>query len=103
MSAVIEGTSILIADVAVAVAIVVECIRLFADDGVDAKVRIVDGGGTCGDVDGNADGFIGAAVAAVVSIIVIVVAVAALIVVMMQGWWGASDIGGNVAEVEGMP
>jgi hypothetical protein len=103
MSAVVEGASILIADVAIAVAIVVECIRLFADDGINAEVRIVDGGGTHGDVNGNADGFVGAAVAAVVGIVVIVVAVAALVVVAMWGWWGASDIGGNVAEVKRMP
>ena len=81
-------------------AAVVECVGLFADDGINTEVGIVDGGGARGDVDGNADGFVRAAV---VSVIVIVVAVAALVVVAMQGWWGASDIRGDVAEVEGMP
>ena len=98
----VEGAGI-VADVAVAVAVVVECVRLFADDGVDAEVRVVDGGGTCGDVDGDADGFVGAVVAAVVGVVVIVIAVAAPVVVVMRGWWGASDIGGDLAEVEGMP
>src|SRR5437879_5229136 len=43
-SAVVEGASILVADVAVAVAVVVKCVRLFTDDGVDTEVGIVDGG-----------------------------------------------------------
>jgi hypothetical protein len=100
MFAVVEGAGI--DAVAVAVAVVVKYVGLFADDGNDTKVRIVDRGGACGDVDGDADGVVGAAVA-VVGIVVIVVAVAALVVVTMWGWWGVSDIGGDVAEVEGMP
>ena len=67
--AVAVGAGILVANVAVAVAIavavVVECVGLFADDGVDAEVGIVDGGGARGDVDGDADGFVGAAVVVV--------------------------------------
>ena len=51
--------------VAVAVAIVVECVRPFADDGIDAEVGTADGGGARIDVDGDADGVVGAAVAVV--------------------------------------
>jgi hypothetical protein len=78
MSAVVEGARIVAVAVTVAIAIVVKCVRLFADDVNDAEVGIAGRGGTCGDVNGNADRVIGAAVAVVVSFVVIVVAVAAL-------------------------
>ena len=98
----VEGAGI-VADVAVAVAVVVKCVRLFTDDGINTEVGVVDRGGTHGNVNGNADRFIGAVVAAVVGVVVIVIAVAAPVVVAMQSWWGVSDIRGNLAEVEGMP
>ena len=96
----VEGASI-VADVAVAV--VVKCIRLFTDDGVNTEVGVVDRGGMHGNVDGDADRFIRAVVAAVVGVVVIVIAVAAPVVVTMRSWWGVSDIRGDLAEVEGMP
>jgi hypothetical protein len=76
-SAIVEGARI----VAVAVAIVVKCVRPFADDGVDAEVRIVGGGDTRGNVNSNGDGVVKAAVAVVVGFISIAVAVAAAVVV----------------------
>jgi hypothetical protein len=71
MSAVVKGAGI----VAVAVAIVVECVRPFTDDGVNAKVGIVDGGDVRGDVDVDGDGVVEAAVAVVVGFISIAVAI----------------------------
>jgi hypothetical protein len=110
-SAVVEGAGL----VAVAVAVVVEYVGPFANDGVDAKVGIAGGRGVSIDGDGDAGSIVGAAVTVVVSIIVfvvvaaavvdvfsVVVAVGAPVVVAMQGWQGASDIGGDVAEAEGM-
>jgi hypothetical protein len=100
-SAVVKGAGIVA--VAVAVAIVVEYVRPFADDGVDAKVGIAGGRGVGIDGDGDAGSVVRAAVAVdVVDIFSIVVAVAAPVVVAMQGWWGASDIRGDVAEAKGM-
>ena len=98
-SAVVDGARI----VAVADAVVDEYVGPFANDGVDAEVRIASGGGACVGFDGDADGVVGATVAAVVGVVVIVIAVAAPVVVAMRGWWGVGDIGGNLAEVEGMP
>jgi hypothetical protein len=92
-SAIVKGARI--------VAVVVKYVRPFADDDVDAKVRIADRGGIGVDGDGNAGSVIGAAVAVVVSIVIvvvaaaaaivvdvfsIVVAVAAPVVIVMQGW-----------------
>jgi hypothetical protein len=98
-SAVVKGAGI----IAVAVAIVVEYVGPFADDGIDAKVGIAGGRGVGIDGDGDAGGVVGAAVAVdVVDIFSVVVAVAAPVVIAMWGWRGASDIGGDVAEAEGM-
>ena len=101
-SAGVGGASIVGADDAVAVAVVVECVRPFADDGVDAEVGIGDGGGACVDVYGDADGIIGAAVAVAVGFVSVAVAVAAAVVVATWGWQGASGIGGDLARVKGM-
>jgi hypothetical protein len=110
-SAVVEGAGI----VAVAFAVVVEYVGPFTDDGVDAEVGIAGGRGVGVDGDGDAGGVVGAAVAVVVGVVVFVVAAAAVVdvfsvvvavgapvVVAMRGWRGASDIGGDVAEAEGM-
>ena len=98
-SAVVDGARI----VAVADAVVDKYVGPFANDGVDAEVRIASGGGARVGFNGDADGVVGATVAAVVGIVVIVIAVAAPVVVAMRGWWGVGDIGGDLAEVEGMP
>ena len=98
-SAVVDGAGI----VAVADAVVDEYVGPFANDGVDAEVGIASGGGTRIGFDGDADGVVGATVAAVVGVVVIVIAVAAPVVVAMRGWWGVGDIRGDLAEVEGMP
>ena len=99
VSAVVDSAGI----VAVADAVVDEYVGPFANDGVDAEVGIASGGGARVGFDGDADGVIGATVAAVVGVVVIVIAVAAPVVVAMRGWWGVGDIGGDLAEVEGMP
>ena len=101
-SAGVEGAGIVCADVAVAVAVVVECVGPFADGGVDAEVGIVDGGGARVDVNGDADGVVGAAVAVAVGFVSVAVAVAAAVVVATWGRRGTSGVGGDVARVEGM-
>ena len=79
----VEGAGIVAVAVAVAVADAnadaVECVGPFAGDGVDAEVGIAGGGGACVGFDGDADGVIGAAVAAVVGFVSVAVAIAAAV------------------------